>query len=105
RVWKTVQTKRHSAMRPKSLRKGWEVQQERRREREIVHRVEKEMKDAVKAEKQAQRERAEERKKRKEENDRRAELVQHVSAAKVKRMTKRQLRGVRMVTGSAAAGK
>ncbi|KAI9343874.1 hypothetical protein DFJ73DRAFT_761819 [Zopfochytrium polystomum] len=103
RPWKSVQTKRHTAMKPKSLKKGWKTHQEERRKAEIVKKMEREMKDEVNAAKEERRKKAEEKKKRKEENMRKAEIVQHVSAAKVKRMSKKQLRGIRLVPGTQAS--
>ncbi|KAI8836281.1 hypothetical protein BJ741DRAFT_606258 [Chytriomyces cf. hyalinus JEL632] len=103
RPWKSVQTKRFSSIRPKSVRRGWEKQQDDRKQREIVQRMQQEMKDEIKLEKEKKRAEAEERKKRKEENERRAEVVQLVSAAKVKRMKKKQLKNLRKV-GSDVSG-
>ncbi|KAJ3214674.1 hypothetical protein HDU67_001380 [Dinochytrium kinnereticum] len=79
---------------------GWEKQQELRKQREIVKTLEKELRDEAQAEKDAKKKAAEERRKRKEENERKAEIVQIVSAAKVKRMKKKQLRMVRKAAGS-----
>ncbi|KAI8614555.1 hypothetical protein BC830DRAFT_1050588, partial [Chytriomyces sp. MP71] len=92
RTWKTVQTKRHSAIRPKSVRRGWEKQQEDRKQREIVQRMQNEMKDEIRQQKEQRKKDLEERRKRKEENERRAEVYQMVSAAKVRRMKKKQLK-------------
>ncbi|KAI8846218.1 hypothetical protein BC829DRAFT_491470 [Chytridium lagenaria] len=71
-------------MRPKSVRLGWEKQQELRKQKNIVKAVEKELKDEAQAAKEAKKAALEERRKRKEENERKAEIVQIVSAAKVK---------------------
>ncbi|KAJ3113856.1 hypothetical protein HDU96_002853 [Phlyctochytrium bullatum] len=87
-------------MKPKSLRPGWEKQQEIRKQRQMVKAIEKELKDEAAAEKEAKKKEREERRKRREENERRAEVVQIVSAAKVKRMKKKQLRNIRKVAGS-----
>ncbi|KAJ3109188.1 hypothetical protein HDU97_008587 [Phlyctochytrium planicorne] len=100
RPWKKVQVKRNSAMKAKSLRPGWEKQQELRKQREVVKTLEKEMKAEKQAEKDLKKAALEERRKRREENERKAEVVQIVSAAKVKRMKKKQLRQIRKAAGS-----
>ncbi|KAI8815960.1 uncharacterized protein EV422DRAFT_337156 [Fimicolochytrium jonesii] len=88
RVWKTTQTKRHTSMKPRMLRQGWQKQIEERKQHQVMKAIEKELKDEKAAERQ-------ERLKRKEENEKKAEVVQKVSAAKVKRMKKKQLRQLR----------
>ncbi|KAJ3065653.1 hypothetical protein HDU98_010961 [Podochytrium sp. JEL0797] len=103
RPWKSVQVKRSSHLKSKSIQKGWVKQQEDRKQREIVQRMQFEMKEEKRIAKEEKRAEAEERKKRKEENEKRAEVMQMVSAAKVKRMKKKQLKSLKKV-GSDVSG-
>ncbi|KAJ3192395.1 hypothetical protein HK101_006632 [Irineochytrium annulatum] len=95
RKWKTLQTAKSATMKPKSLRQGWEKHQAERKQKEIVKLMQNEMKEEIKAAKEEKKRHLEERRKRKEENERKAEIVQAVSAAKVKRMKKKALRQIR----------
>ncbi|ORY48334.1 hypothetical protein BCR33DRAFT_714704 [Rhizoclosmatium globosum] len=103
RPWKTIQTKRNSSMKRKAIPKGWEKQQEERKQKEIVKRMQFEMQEEKRIAKEEKKKELEERKKRKEENEKRAEVMQMVSAAKVKRMKKKQLKSLRKV-GSNISG-
>ncbi|KAI8911698.1 hypothetical protein EDD86DRAFT_245959 [Gorgonomyces haynaldii] len=87
RVWKNSEQKPSKQLR-KGVLMGWEKQQELRRQRDIVKKIEKENSDKKKEEQ-------EERKKRKQENEERAQVMQKVSAAKVRRMKKKQLKGIK----------
>ncbi|KAJ3021082.1 hypothetical protein HKX48_009255 [Thoreauomyces humboldtii] len=95
KVWKTQQEKRHTSMRPRMLRQGWEKQMEERKRRDILKTIEGELKAQTAAEKQKRKEATIERHKRKAENEKKGEVVQKVSAGKVKRMKKKQLRQIR----------
>ncbi|KAI8915484.1 hypothetical protein DFJ77DRAFT_462826 [Powellomyces hirtus] len=95
KVWKTQQTKRHTSMKPRMLQQGWDKQMEERKRQQIVKTIENELKEQTAAAKQKKREAEKERLKRKEENERKGEVVQKVSAAKLKRMKKKQLRQIR----------
>ncbi|KAI9209025.1 uncharacterized protein BJ171DRAFT_488249 [Polychytrium aggregatum] len=94
RVWKSVQTKRSSAKRNVSVRPGWEIQQAERRRKSLMKAAENEMKEQVKKEKESKRLQEEERRKRRLENEKMSEVVQKVSASKVKRMKKKQIRAL-----------
>ncbi|KAJ3203746.1 hypothetical protein HDU82_006344 [Entophlyctis luteolus] len=94
---------RHSSHRP-SVEDGWEKQLEDRKQREIVQTMQAEMKEERRIEKEEKRRKEQERLQRKVENEKRAEVYQLVSAAKVKRMKKRQLRNLKKV-GSDVSGK
>ncbi|KAJ3056906.1 hypothetical protein HK097_003066 [Rhizophlyctis rosea] len=97
RPWKAVQNKRHSSMRPKSVRPGWAKQVEERKQKQIVKAIQDEIIEAKKAEKEKKKQEAKEREERKKANEARGEVVQKVSAAKLKRMTKKQMRQLKKV--------
>ncbi|KAI8589347.1 hypothetical protein BDZ88DRAFT_418532 [Geranomyces variabilis] len=107
KVWKTAQTTRHTAMKPKSLRQGWSKQLEARKQRQIVLAIQTELRAATAAKKQQKKDAERARQEQKRENEKKGEVVQTVSASKVKRMKKNQLRNIRKVGSdkeAAAAG-
>ncbi|KAJ3142643.1 N-alpha-acetyltransferase 15, NatA auxiliary subunit [Physocladia obscura] len=113
RPWKMVQTKRNSSIKKKSVRTaltslqtiiGWANQLEDRKQKEIVKRMEFELKEEKRLALEEKKKREEERKQRKLENEKRAEVYQLVSAAKAKRMKKKQFKNLKKV-GSDVSGK
>ncbi|TPX51586.1 hypothetical protein SeMB42_g00125 [Synchytrium endobioticum] len=105
RAWKTVQTKRFSHQKDKSLRPGWEKQQLLRKERLVIKAIEAELKADKNAEKEAQKQLRKDRMKCKEEMERRAEVLQVVSATKIKHMSKKKLRGLRKLSHAELAAR
>ena len=93
RDWKTQQTKRSSSS--IACKKGWNRQQQERRNREILQMIKKE--NLAEAEQAAEAAKAIKaaRLARKLENEKKAEVIQKVSAGKLKRMKKKQLRSIK----------
>ncbi|KAJ3044623.1 hypothetical protein HDV00_001549 [Rhizophlyctis rosea] len=97
RPWKAVQTQRHSSMRAKSVRPGWAKQVEERKRKAILKAIQDEIIEGKKAEKEKKKQEATEREERKKANEAKGEVVQKISAAKLKRMTKKQMRQLKKV--------
>lgn len=96
RRWKMVKTKRFSAMRKgPAFTTSWERKALLRAEKKSVKDYQKQIDDKKKEEKTKERQRIEAKRKAKEENERKAEIVQPISAAKIKRMKKKHLKQIR----------
>jgi rRNA-processing protein CGR1 len=94
RVWKVTEAK-PPLTKNKLSGQGWDKRQLIRRQDTILKTIKSEMLAEKEAEKAQKKKTLEERRKRKEENERKAEVVMKVSAAKMKRMKKKQLRLIR----------
>jgi len=94
RVWKNVQTNRHtSMMKDKDMHRSWAKKMLLRDERKAVKAMSDALKQAKEDEKQRRRERRAEQKQRQLVNERKAEVVQVIrNTAKLKRMKKKHLR-------------
>lgn len=95
RDWKRVQTKRFSSQRCKSLRRGWSRQVQERERDSHIKAISNDIKNEKQRRYEQQKNQAIQRRLMKEENERKAEIVQKISSGKLKRMTKKQLRGLR----------
>ena len=93
RDWKTLQTKRSSSI--VSYKRGWERQQLERKNRGILQLIKKE--NLAQSTQEAEKAKAIKaaRMARKEENEKKAEVLQKISAGKLKRMKKKQLRSIK----------
>jgi rRNA-processing protein CGR1 len=95
RPWKSQQEPARAKARGNASRIGFAKRQEiLKKDRAIIDMI-KEQKMEKEALKLREKEMALERKKRKEENERKAEVLQNISAAKLRRMKKKQLRTIK----------
>ena len=96
RQWKMVKTKRFSAMKKgPAFQTSWERKAVLKAEMKSIKDYQKQVIAKRKEEKVKEKQRIEAKRKAKEENQRRAEIVQPISAAKVKRMKKKHLSQIR----------
>lgn len=96
RVWKAVRLEKSSAMKKgNGSNLGWEKRQLRLQQHIQAKTIEKELIDDRIKKKQDAKARRIEREKKKEENEKKAEIVQKISAAKLRRMKKKQLRNLK----------
>ena len=96
RVWKDTQTERSSAIAKKNKsRIGWAKRAELQRNIEMGKKMEAEILENKLQLKKEEAKRREANRIRREEKEKMAEIVQQISAAKLKRMKKKQLRQLR----------
>lgn len=95
RFWKTPKTKFSSIKKVKGLHTSFAEKKRMRIEVKAIRDSKKAALVAIKEEKEMRKQRQEENKKRREENKRKAEIVQKISAAKVKKLKRKQLRDIR----------
>eukprot|EP00127_Corallochytrium_limacisporum_P006144 Clim_evm11s219 gene=Clim_evmTU11s219 len=95
RPWKDYRKPVSTIVGVKSLKKKFARRMEEARTAKLTKIEERQMKADKKEERQAEIERRKERERRREENRKKAEIVQKVSTAKVKRMNRKQLRQLR----------
>lgn len=95
KVWKTRQQQPISQTKNRMPGQGWEKRQVQRNSDAVMRAMKSEHLLELEGIKVERKKRLEANRKRKEENEQKAELVQSVSAAKVKRMNKKQLRMIR----------
>ncbi|CAO3589888.1 unnamed protein product [Absidia cylindrospora] len=92
KVWKLQKSPTVRTQQPKSLRKSWEKRTQERQRLQTVRALEKQMKDEKQAEKDRKREINLERKRIEEEKERQEALAAKMSAKRLARMKKKELR-------------
>lgn len=95
RVWKKVHTAKNCNMKNKLLGQGWNKRLEQRKQHEILQMIVKERKDALNEEKVKKAQHLEQRRKQREANELKAQVVQQVSSAKARRLSKKQFSKLR----------
>uniref|UniRef100_A0A1I7TCG5 Coiled-coil domain-containing protein 86 n=1 Tax=Caenorhabditis tropicalis TaxID=1561998 RepID=A0A1I7TCG5_9PELO len=98
RWWKTKQDKKHSTIKKvKTLKSSWDKKMEVKAKKEMVKRIQDDIRDRKVQERQEKKERKEEQEKRRLENERKSEIVQKITKIhKLKKTKKRQLRSIQM---------
>ena len=107
RKWKSVHTGRGSSViAVPQLRTSWEKRLEQRADREATLAAQREVDEQIRAQKRAEREEREVREKRKEDNKQRGLQYQVITnTAKIKKMSKKQLRLIKKADTSGVAPK
>ncbi|KAH7960645.1 hypothetical protein HPB49_022004 [Dermacentor silvarum] len=96
RVWKSEKKRFSSMMKDRPLKTSWKFKMEQRAERKALVALDREIKEEKKRKIEEKKKRREENLRRREENAKKAEIVQVIkNTAKIKRMSKKQLRHVK----------
>ncbi|KAH9376861.1 coiled-coil domain-containing protein 86-like [Haemaphysalis longicornis] len=96
RVWKTEKKRFSSMVKDRPLKTSWKTKMQERAERKALLALDREIKDEKKRKIEEKKKRREENLRRREENAKKAEIVQVIkNTAKIKRMSKKQLRFIK----------
>uniref|UniRef100_A0A131XDW8 Coiled-coil domain-containing protein 86 n=1 Tax=Hyalomma excavatum TaxID=257692 RepID=A0A131XDW8_9ACAR len=96
RVWKREKKRFSSMMKDRPLKTSWKVKMEQRAERKALLAMDRELKEEKKRKIEEKKRRREENLRRREENAKKSEVVQVIkNTAKIKRMSKKQLRHIK----------
>ncbi|XP_065291684.1 coiled-coil domain-containing protein 86-like isoform X1 [Dermacentor albipictus] len=96
RVWKSEKKRFSSMVKDRPLKTSWKFKMEQRAERKALLALDRELKEEKKRKIEEKKKRREENLRRREENAKKAEVVQVIkNTAKIKRMSKKQLRHVK----------
>uniref|UniRef100_A0A6M2CLB2 Coiled-coil domain-containing protein 86 n=2 Tax=Rhipicephalus microplus TaxID=6941 RepID=A0A6M2CLB2_RHIMP len=93
RVWKSEKKRFSSMVKDRPLKTSWKFKMEQRAERKALLALDREIKEEKKRKIEEKKRRREENLRRREENAKKSEVVQIIkNTAKIKRMSKKQLR-------------
>uniref|UniRef100_A0A131Z4X7 Coiled-coil domain-containing protein 86 n=1 Tax=Rhipicephalus appendiculatus TaxID=34631 RepID=A0A131Z4X7_RHIAP len=93
RVWKSQKKRFSSMVKDRPLKTSWKFKMEQRAERKALLALDREIKEEKKRKIEEKKKRREENLRRREENAKKSEVVQVIkNTAKIKRMSKKQLR-------------
>uniref|UniRef100_A0A224Z818 Coiled-coil domain-containing protein 86 n=1 Tax=Rhipicephalus zambeziensis TaxID=60191 RepID=A0A224Z818_9ACAR len=96
RVWKSQKKRFSSMVKDRPLKTSWKFKMEQRAERKALLALDREIKEEKKRKIEEKKKRREENLRRREENAKKSEVVQVIkNTAKIKRMSKKQLRLVK----------
>ncbi|KAH7955799.1 coiled-coil domain-containing protein 86 [Rhipicephalus sanguineus] len=96
RVWKSEKKRFSSMVKDRPLKTSWKFKMEQRAERKALLALDREIKEEKKRKIEEKKKRREENLRRREENAKKSEVVQVIkNTAKIKRMSKKQLRLVK----------
>jgi len=108
RAWKPAQKARGSSVKNATpqLKDSWEKRMQQRTDRASVLEMQKSVDDEIRAEKKAEREQREEKERKKKENQDKGVSHQIITnTAKIKKMSKKQLRNIKKADTSGVAPK
>uniref|UniRef100_A0A1E1XS83 Coiled-coil domain-containing protein 86 n=1 Tax=Amblyomma sculptum TaxID=1581419 RepID=A0A1E1XS83_AMBSC len=106
RVWKSEKKRFSSMKKDRPLKTSWKVKMEQRAERKALLALDRQLKEEKKRLIEEKKQRRAENLRRREENAKKAEIVQVIkNTAKIKRMSKKQLRLVKKADTTVVSGK